>query len=244
MGTSVATETTREADTALARSALYRVLAEAFEYPTRQAMARLRQRDLPLARAASSPLGLERAVARVADALRGRSYRRIEAAYRDLFSQVASVDCPPHETDYTTTDIFRKSEEMADVAGFYRAFGVEGSAEERARPDHVTVELEFMHLLTYKEAWARAHEEADGLEVCLEAQRAFLRDHLARWFPDFARRVAALGSGTPYEPVAALAGDFFRAEMQRFGIQPGLTGPAAARGKPDPEPPGLCEEGA
>lgn len=70
------------------------------------------------------------------------------------------------------------AEEMADIAGFYRAFGLDFDGD---RPDHVSTELEFMRLLTMKEAKARADREEDKADVCVSAQRGFLSSHLGRW---------------------------------------------------------------
>jgi nitrate reductase assembly molybdenum cofactor insertion protein NarJ len=69
-------------------------------------------------------------------------------------------------------------EEMADIAGFYKAFGV---APDRERPDYISSELEFMRLLTIKEAKALMNNEAANAEICLSAQKKFLNFHLGRW---------------------------------------------------------------
>ncbi len=60
----------------------------------------------------------------------------------------------PYETEYTTPDALYKAHQLADIAGFYRAFGLEMSTENRERPDHLAAELEFMHFLALKEAQA------------------------------------------------------------------------------------------
>jgi nitrate reductase assembly molybdenum cofactor insertion protein NarJ len=69
-------------------------------------------------------------------------------------------------------------EEMADIAGFYKAFGVAPDCE---RPDYISSELEFMRLLTIKEAKALMNNEAVNAEICLSAQKKFLNIHLGRW---------------------------------------------------------------
>lgn len=71
---------------------------------------------------------------------------------------------------------------LADVAGFYRAFGMEARGE---RPDHLAAELEFLALLCVKEAHALLAGQPDRAQVCAEARANFLRDHLASWLPAF-----------------------------------------------------------
>jgi TorA maturation chaperone TorD len=69
-------------------------------------------------------------------------------------------------------------EEMADIAGFYKAFHVGSESE---RPDYISIELEFMSLLTLKEAKALMNNKAPGAEICLSTQKKFLDSHLGRW---------------------------------------------------------------
>jgi TorA maturation chaperone TorD len=106
--------------------------------------------------------------------------------------------------------------ELADVAGFYRAFGVE-LRPGTERPDHLGAELEFMQLLAAKEALALG-DEGDGerAELCREAARAFLRDHLGRWVKAFADAVEA-GAGEPfYRAAARLLASFVAHEVARL----------------------------
>jgi TorA maturation chaperone TorD len=69
-------------------------------------------------------------------------------------------------------------EEMADIAGFYKAFGVVPDCE---RHDYISAELEFMRLLTIKQSKALMNNESVNTEICLSAQKKFLSSHLGRW---------------------------------------------------------------
>jgi TorA maturation chaperone TorD len=109
---------------------------------------------------------------------------------------------------------------LADVAGFYRAFGLEPAAGQPEVEDHVCAELEFMSVLALKEAWAIAGRHTEGLEVTLAAQRAFLTDHLARWAGAFARRVTAAAAPGFYPAAAALLQAWIDADCARLQIAP------------------------
>jgi TorA maturation chaperone TorD len=75
-------------------------------------------------------------------------------------------------------------------------------------PDHAAVELEFMAFLCSREARTREEEALEeGLQV-LEQQRAFLDQHLGRWFPAFARQVARAGGEGLYAVTAEAAHAF------------------------------------
>jgi DMSO reductase family type II enzyme chaperone len=242
MSTELRTDAMKAANLALARSAIYRLLSQGFVYPTEGATLSLSEEDLPLALATKAPLpnGVLRALSDVATALTEVGPAGLEGAYRDVFSHVHSVDCPTYETDYTTSDLWRQTRELADLGGFYRAFDMEERGE---RPDHVSVELEFMHLVSYKRSWALVSSDADGAVVCERAEESFLQDHVLRWVPGFADRVAALGGRGPYGALAALAREFLQAEAIAFGLEiPPESRPVAV--SPDAravEETGLCE---
>ncbi len=95
---------------------------------------------------------------------------------------------PPYETSYESARSAPggKTLALADIAGFYRAFGFQAQGE---RPDHLAPELEFVSLLCIKEAYARLVGEREGAEVCAEARSKFVREHLAPWLPSFRERV-------------------------------------------------------
>lgn len=73
---------------------------------------------------------------------------------------------------------FNSFEEMADIAGFYRAFGFDSGSE---RPDHLCLELEFMRILSLKEAMALKEGGQERFEITVNTERDFLSSHLGRW---------------------------------------------------------------
>jgi putative dimethyl sulfoxide reductase chaperone len=214
---------------ALARAALYRLLALAFAYPTTRSLEATLEL-LPVARTAATLIDERTArwTDRLGDALEaGADARSLEAAYQSIFTITYSEDCPPYETAYSASHIFEQVAQQADIAAFYRAFGVQSQAE---RPDHLAMEIEFCYLAAAKEAHARARGETDHVSITRDAQRAFLRDHLARWAPSIALRVAARGEGTPYAAAGRLLDAFVAAEerylrlgrVRRFRDEPVL----------------------
>jgi hypothetical protein len=66
----------------------------------------------------------------------------LQTEHRRVFTNVITLDCPPYETLFGNDHVFAQSHVMGDIAGFYKAFGVElskdvhersGSPECRAR---------------------------------------------------------------------------------------------------------------
>ena len=117
--------------------------------------------------------------------------------YEAVFGYCASKSCPPYETEYCAQkDIHFRSQQMADIAGFYRAFGLTPSSKVHDRLDHVSLEAEFMAILITRQLHALDQKLGDeAVEVCYEAQRMFFRDHLGWWLPAFGVRLMNEASG-------------------------------------------------
>jgi DMSO reductase family type II enzyme chaperone len=221
----------------LRRSFVYEVLSLGFAYPEQGTLERLREL---LAEARDPALRAEPSVARL-DGLRRHLARvdrpDLESCHNALFS--GSVACPAHETEYES-DAFAKTHQLADVAGFYRAFGLEVSGARPTMPDFIATELEFMSLLCRKEAYAASHGWTERVGLAADAERDFLRDHLGRWvavFCDELRRQTAdrPGAAAFYRALAELCGSFVESELAIFGIRP-VRLERRMRGPSDGEP--------
>jgi DMSO reductase family type II enzyme chaperone len=111
---------------------------------------------------------------------------------------------------------------LADLAAFYRAFGLEVVDDAGERHDHICLELEFMTVLAAKEAYAREHQlDADQLAQCRDAQKSFLREHLGRWTPAFTRRLASTTGEPTLVALAEFTRAFIESECARFGVKAG-----------------------
>jgi DMSO reductase family type II enzyme chaperone len=111
---------------------------------------------------------------------------------------------------------------LADLAAFYRAFGLEVATDADERHDHICLELEFLCVLASKEAYALENQlDADELAICRGAQKKFLREHLGRWTPAFARRLAAATNDGVFRALAEFTRAFVEAECAHFGVNPG-----------------------
>lgn len=130
-------------------------------------------------------------------------------AHEALFGLIISKDCPPYETEFCHwNDPTYRSSQMADVGGFFRAFGLQPRRERPERQDHVSLEIEFVAFLQQKLALAIESGEAEHVNICREALAAFVRDHIAWWMPTFAgcvkRRIARLRTTPEGAAVAGL----------------------------------------
>ncbi len=79
----------------------------------------------------------------------GFTLEKLQAEYLRIFGHTISKECPPYETEYGGMHIYQRTQELGDIAGFYKAFGVEVSDTIRERMDHISTQLEFMYFLAY-----------------------------------------------------------------------------------------------
>lgn len=237
----IATE--ERATTADARAALYRFLSQALSYPDPAALSTLLDQDLPLAADAAEVLGEDVAapLAAIGHRLAHAAPDQVARDFERIFTHVLSVDWPPYETAYTSKGIFQQANDLADIAGFYAAYGTEVSEDARERPDHIAIEMELMHLLACKEAFALRNHTTERADACREDARRFLEDHLGRWAPEFARRLARGAAGSPYGDVAELCAAFLAGEVEAFGVSPEPVDGAVAIVEPEGRAFGPCE---
>jgi TorA maturation chaperone TorD len=129
---------------------------------------------------------------------------------------------------------------MADVAGFYRAFGLEPALDTPERPDHVALELEFMAFVLLKKRLARAAADGDpaadeNVEVCARVEQSFFREHLAWWVSAFANGLRLRAGDGFYVAVGRALAALVPAERYRLGVDTPSTPARPDRDEPPEE---------
>ena len=144
----------------------------------------------------------------------------LQAEHRRVFSNVITLDCPPYETLFGNDHVFAQAHVMGDIAGFYKAFGVELSRDIHERMDHLSVELEFMHFLAYKESYARCHDGAEKTQIVVDAQKKFVKDHIGRWVPLFSRMLAKKAEFGIFRYMADFLSEWIDFDQAYLGVTP------------------------
>ncbi len=213
---------------ALARCALYGVLASAFRHPDNPRFRTFAgEEELDALLAALSCMGgtqahaLKCAAQSMSEAARGTSHEARAAAHVRLFGHTARGQVPPYETEYGTGGPFFQPQEMSDIVGFYRAFGLDVDSSKHERLDHISCECEFMCFLCAKEAHALEGGDETTAEEARRTQRLFLRDHMGAFartfFVNLSRQTTA-----PWHAAAAEFGTVFvDSECELLGLQLG-----------------------
>jgi putative dimethyl sulfoxide reductase chaperone len=170
-----------------------------------------------LSRAAAPDPGLVERLAGLREIWTSMDEEAIRAEYSRLF--IAAGGCSLNETSHGPRGL-TSAAELADIQGFYRAFGFERSATHPEMGDHVASELEFYAAVLLKLAYATLQDWADQREVAGDGARRFLEAHLGRWLPALGARLRALNAAPPYRLSAEAAAAFVASECRHLAAVP------------------------
>ena len=138
----------------------------------------------------------------------GADLTRLRAEYSGLFEVGSQGPPAPIREDLQAG---QRAGIREEVVRFYDYFGYVLDGKFAWQPDHLSVELEFMHYLCYREA--QAGETAEALSFQL-AQADFSARHLAAWLPQLAANVDKLAKGSLYARVVDAVRDFVQADHE------------------------------
>jgi len=135
-------------------------------------------------------------------------HRELQSEYIRLFDVgTPRPPCPLYGGEYKKG---RKGV-MEELIRFYNYFGLHPSPRSREMPDHITIELEFMHFMVFREV-AALHREQDRTSY-LRAERDFLKRHLCAWVPRLGERLRRQQPPAFYAALARLAEAFLSADL-------------------------------
>jgi len=229
---------------ALSRATAYRAFALAFQAPTDARLRAMGARDgFAVLDSALRFLDSGREMAACVERLRkiGHCAEALTSDYVRVFGHTTRGLVCPCETEYGDDRAFQQPQQLADISGYYLAFGLIPPAASDVRQDHVACECEFMGFLSQKEARfmdvpVKTAEVQETLEVTRAASRTFLRDHLALFGRAFASRLSADECGGYYSAWGSLLARFLDGECARVGIAGGPAELAVRTGLIDDAP--------
>ena len=212
---------------ALARAELYRWISLGLRYPDDSTQALLREKvsvrqlqDTCKQMDQVEQNQLSALVKHWTDSLEQQDADVLTLGYIQTFGHIAQSQVPLYETEYGQAQSLMGLHELADIAGFYRAFGLEITPSLGERVDHVSVESIFLHFLCYKEAYALTHHGTEQVMLCRDTQKQFLKNHFGAWGPSMALRILENASDSIYGSLAQWLLKFLNSETKRFDLPP------------------------
>jgi len=212
---------------AFARGQLYKVLSRSFLYPTNEVYDFIGSPEYAGTLSEFRPSGpdsgeIRPMITTICDFLKTWHQRvdreTLEYEYNRLFAHLGSAKCPPYETEYGYDNVFQKTQAMADIGGFYRAYQLDAADVNTERVDFISTELEFMSFLATSEAYAHQHGNQDQLDICTDTQRKFLTAHLGRWAGVFVEVLILTTKVDYYRLLGRLTRAFFDDEAKKLGV--------------------------
>jgi TorA maturation chaperone TorD len=128
--------------------------------------------------------------------------------YTRLFLGPFGVIAPPYGSVYLDGEHRVMGDSTMEVIRRYRNEGLSGSSDARELPDHVSVELEFMSYLVFKEIKALEICDLGAAAEAVEKQKSFSGDFLRRWIPPFCERIKENTESGFYAALAQCASTF------------------------------------
>jgi TorA maturation chaperone TorD len=198
------------------RQAVYRLFGALFLYPDVDRLAKLRaaagelqqEWDLWGEVAFFSPL---RRLLEVLAELNEETIGQIEEEYVRLF--LVKPAAPFYQSFYMDPAGHARGLIVSQLEREYAEAGLALSPTLKDLPDHIAVELEFMSFLCGEEVRAWEAKDVGGSSQARERQRAFLGQHLGRWFPQFSSRVGETDPERLYALLVEATYAFLRHEL-------------------------------
>ena len=145
--------------------------------------------------------------------------------------------CPPNESTWVRRD---KGHLLADIAGFYRAFGFAVAAGSGEKADHVVTEVQFIAVLVVFLARAVERAERERAQITLEALEAFVEDHLGAWIGPFCARLRETTTELALRAVSETLPAVLGHALDRAGVR-GAAADAGVGPAPDDGTPYECD---
>ena len=208
-----------------ARSSIYGFFATAIRYPDAQTIRTLAESQrwsasMPLVKRSFPDLAEQLAAIRVSLSAfafdQDKHIPALQVSHVRLFGHTVRGTCPPYELEYSKSEILQRANELADIAGFYQAFGMAPAVQSHERADHVGAQCEFMSVLGARQVYAIENKNEEAQQILTDAQRSFLTDHMGWWVPAFSSRLHEADPDGFYGRIGACLYEFIKVECHRF----------------------------
>lgn len=136
---------------------------------------------------------------------------KISGEYVNVFGHTLSKKTAPYALEHLkNSDVFFRTQKLADLNAFYRAFAMEVESIERA--DHIATQTEFLSFILLKELLAIEKDLNDEKEVCEKAILDFQKDHFLEWTIIFSENLSTYVDGNFYPEAGRFLNEFLKKE--------------------------------
>lgn len=200
---------------AAARSRLYQRFSLAFGFPEEATLWTVTDTDSRALEHAVEELPYPLRMTGGQSYLRDRTLEQLQLTYTRLFEAARGKNAVSlNEFEFVDTP---QKEVWEDLIRFYEHFGLKyDGAVARQWPDHLVIELECLHYLSFLQAGL-----AGDQGPILHAQCDFMERHLLNWLPRLVERMASAEGSQPYAWLVEILFEYLKAD--RAHIQDALA---------------------
>ncbi|MDP1899852.1 MAG: molecular chaperone TorD family protein [Rubrivivax sp.] len=128
----------------------------------------------------------------------------LEVEFTRLTIGPFEIPALPYASFYLSPSRALMTEETLDVRRRYLQAGVAVRELDHTPDDHLGVELEFLHFLSLQALQAAVRDDMTAYDLALERRAEFVREHAARWMPQFAQALSDATQDEVFRAAAAL----------------------------------------
>ena len=212
----------------IARNKVYKALSICFHYPNEDLFGYLKGEFLHELQDSLSKTsfraGIEKRYTQLESALTGEllsvSLDDLQVAHTGLFIYARGAACCfPYESFYREKNKCLMGDSTIAAKRFYQMFKLRVSRKFRDLPDHISVELEFMHFLTHNEAAFSVRGDNRGSDLCIGHEIRFLENHLLKWVSQFTNCVIENSDSKFFVTLSQLIRDFLKEDATYLACQ-------------------------
>jgi putative dimethyl sulfoxide reductase chaperone len=203
------------------RRDLYKLLSIAFNYPNENVFNEIKEKKyLYDLRKLLSEIDLNIEIDMYEDfegalSLKDISFENFEANYISFFeANVPKIKCSLHEGHYRNK--LGRNNILIELKAFYKNFGLEKAEIFKDSEDHISIELEFMHFLLFKE-WQSTKTKIDKTPY-IKCQKDFVDRHLSKWISEFSKNVKEHVDFNFFNIISDICENFLSSEIIRLEL--------------------------
>lgn len=140
----------------------------------------------------------------------------LKVDFARLFVGPYSLLAAPYGSIYMEEGRTIMGDSTLDARDFYRDAGVDMDPNFMDAPDHIAVELEFLHLLIFREVEAMRRGDVNDAALRVQEQAAFLARHLGHWVEPFSKSVDKAAETAFYRRLAEATRIFLLEDQNRI----------------------------
>jgi putative dimethyl sulfoxide reductase chaperone len=152
----------------------------------------------------------------MADSLTGLNFNDLLTEYSRLFLGPFKTLAPPYGSFYIDKGEQLMQESTVQVKNFYIYNGLQFSDDIKEIPDHITIELEFIYYLLYKEYEILLNDSTENAVNLIRSRREFFVNFFYLFAEKFSKRILESTSNEFYTNLARSLQAFIRSEYEIY----------------------------